>query len=88
VKVVSGFEEFQVDRGIHKPGFLLEAFDCKFAVLGIKLNADAVPATFHGCSHCSAAPAKRINDRVAPEREHPDEAVGEFQGEWGWMDFG
>jgi len=88
VKVVSRFEKFQVDRGVHKPGFLLEAFDCRFSVLGIKVNADVVPAALHCGEHCGAGPGEGIENRVAPEREHPYQAVRKLQRKRCWVDFG
>ena len=87
MKVVNGFEKFQVDRGIHELGFMLEPFGCKLAVFVVKLNADAIPAALHCGKHRGPGPAKRIKNRVAPEREHPDEAVGQFYREGGRVNF-
>ena len=76
--------------GVAKEGrvFVHEARGGHAAVFGVELDADTVPAGFEGGDHGGAGAAERVEDGVADEREHLDEARGKLEGKRGRVLFG
>ena len=46
----------------------------------VALNAEGIPATGQGRSQGCPGPGERIHDQIPFDREHADQAVGQFEG--------
>ena len=58
--------------------FVHEARGGHAAVFSVELDANAVPVGFEGSDHAGAGAAERVEDAIADEQEHLDDARGKF----------
>ena len=59
--------------------FVFDSFGGHLKVLRIDFHADTVSTPLGGSDICRSRPHERIEDGIAHETEHADQALSEFQ---------